>query len=798
MTVDPVQELASERELLFSLLRSIVEHGPSLLLHPNIVEPMEDFMASPPGDRLRGTTTEKALREVREAVRVGSVLALASRPRVGTWRYVRIDLEAETLEAISVRAFLRLKEQYVGVTQEQARYTLEVDLGPFSREFPRMREVHSIGRGVEFLNRHLSRTLFADQQDGYRTFIDFLSLHRVGAQTLMLSERDWDLGDLSEALRDGIAWLAQQPDGTPWAEVAAPLAEFGIQPGWGADAGTARASMRRLLDILEAPDPRMLETFLSRMPMIFGIAIVSPHGFFGQSDVLGLPDTGGQVVYILDQVRALEQEMRRRIDSFGLTGIDPQIVVLTRLIPEARGTTCDQRLERIEGTEHARILRVPFRDADGEVLRPWVSRFDIYPYLERFAEEAGVALVKEMGRKPDFIVGNYTDGNLVATLLSHTLQVTQCHIAHALEKTKYLYSDLFWREHEESHRFSTQFTADLIAMNAADFIIASTYQELAGGKSSEGQYESYRAFTLPGLYRVVQGFDVFDPRLNIVSPGAAPELYFPFSQEQRRDPELTRTAERMLFGEPESRYRGQLADPDKPAIFTMARLDDVKNVTGLVEWYAQHEGLRELTNLVVVGGFIDADRSEDREEREQIHRMHHLFEQHGLEPHVRWLPRCTDRRLGGEIYRVVADRRGAFVQPARFEAFGLTVVEAMTSGLPTFATCFGGPYEIIEHGRSGFHIDPTHGDRAAALMCDFFSDVHDDPEAWFRISEAAQARIEERYTWSLYAQRMLDLSCLYGFWKYVTNLERRGTRRYLEMFYALQYRPMAHRIQPSR
>ena len=40
--------------------------------------------------------------------------------------------------------------------------------------------------------------------------------------------------------------------------------------------------------------------------MIFSIAIVSPHGYFAQKNVLGRPDTGGQVVYILDQAKALE------------------------------------------------------------------------------------------------------------------------------------------------------------------------------------------------------------------------------------------------------------------------------------------------------------------------------------------------------------------------------------------------------------------------------------------------------------------------------------------------------------
>jgi sucrose synthase len=56
----------------------------------------------------------------------------------------------------------------------------------------------------------------------------------------------------------------------------------------------------------------------------------------------------------------------------------------------------------------------------------------------------------------------------------------QCNIAHALEKTKYPDSDIYWRKYEDKYHFSSQFTADLIAMNNADFIITSTYQEIAG------------------------------------------------------------------------------------------------------------------------------------------------------------------------------------------------------------------------------------------------------------------------------------------------------------------------------
>jgi len=53
--------------------------------------------------------------------------------------------------------------------------------------------------------------------------------------------------------------------------------------------------MRTLSEVLQAPDPVNLELFFSRIPTIFKVVIFSVHGYFGQADVLGLPDTGGQV-----------------------------------------------------------------------------------------------------------------------------------------------------------------------------------------------------------------------------------------------------------------------------------------------------------------------------------------------------------------------------------------------------------------------------------------------------------------------------------------------------------------------
>ena len=476
--------------------------------------------------------------------------------------------------------------------------------------------------------------------------------------------------------------------------------------------------------------------------------------------------------------------------------IEPQIMVITRLIPEADGTTCDQRLEHIAGTRYAHILRVPFRSVSGEIKRKWISRFEIWPYLERFSIDAEHEILGELGGRPDLIIGNYSDGNLVASLMSRRLGVTQCNIAHALEKTKYLYSDLYWQDNEPQYHFSCQFTADLIAMNTADFIITSTYQEIAGTRHSLGQYESYASFTMPGLYRVLQGIDVYDPKFNIVSPGADSEVYFPYTESLCRFTHLHDEIESLIYGaEDGESSRGVLADSDKPIIFTLARMDHIKNVTGLVEWYAQNAKLRTEANLLVAAGHIDPDDSADEEERTQIKRMHKLMDKYDLDGQVRWLERQVDKERNSEVYRYIADNRGVFVQPALFEAFGLTVIEAMGCGLPTFATCYGGPSEIIVDGTSGFHIDPNHGDRAAQRIADFFERSRNEPEYWEQISQGGLDRVNERYTWRLYAERMMTLSRVYGFWKHVSGLKRTETRRHLEMFYALQYRPLAAALE---
>ncbi|KAL5648792.1 hypothetical protein ACJX0J_039601, partial [Zea mays] len=178
-------------------------------------------------------------------------------------------------------------------------------------------------------------------------------------------------------------------------------------------------------------------------------------------------------------------------------------------------------------------------------------------------------IAAELQGTPDFIIGNYSDGNLMASLLSYKMGITHCNIAHALEKTKYPDSDIFWKNFDEKYHFSCQFTTDIVAMNNADFIITSTYQEIAGS--------------------------------------------------------------------------GHLDDRSKPILFSMARLDRVKDITGLVEAFAKCAKLRELVNLVVVAGYNDVKKSKDREEIVEIEKMHELIKTHKLFGQFRWISAQTNR-----------------------------------------------------------------------------------------------------------------------------------------------------------
>lgn len=728
-----------------------------------------------------------------ESVTLGNVIYLELREVIGISDYYLFNVEEHIYEKITAKDYLIAKEKFVKPELNNNQLTLNFET--FYKKLPRVSDYKNIGRGFEFLNRYLSSKMFTEPANLRKALFDFLFVHKYQNQQLILNDRVTDHNDLIKRIDKALIFLKQKKENEPFAKFKNTLQELGFEPGLGNTAQKIQESLEELRELMQNPDHELLKGFLSKIPMIFNIVTVSSHGYFGQQGVLGKPDTGGQVVYVLDQVKALEVQLINSIRESGINA-NPKIIILTRLIPNAEGTTCNKRLEKVFDTKNTYILRVPFRKGNKKVTDNWISRFEIWPYLEDFAEDAYREILSEIGTKPDLIIGNYSDGNIVATLLSRKFNVTQCNIAHALEKSKYLFSGLYWDKMESDYHFSIQFTADLIAMNAANFILTSTYQEIAGTDSGIGQYESYVNFTLPGLYRVTGGINIFHPKFNIVSPGVNKKVFFPYTEQESRIQSVKEELEHLLFGnidDPE--IIGKLEHPDRTPIFTMGRLDKIKNITALVKWFGENQKINEQANLIVIAGKINADDSTDIEEKEQIKVMHHLIKKYNLQNKIRWIGKLLRKDKSGEVYRVIADHKGIFVQCGLFEGFGLTVIESMRSGLPTFATLYGGPLEIIEDKKSGFLIDPIEEKESQKIILSFLEQCKKDKSYWDKISQNGIKRVDTTYNWELHAHKLLSLAKIYGFWNYTTNIETSELNAYLDILYHTIYKPRANQIR---
>ena len=83
-----------------------------------------------------------------------------------------------------------------------------------------------------------------------------------------------------------------------------------------------------------------------------------------------------------------------------------------------------------------------------------------------------------------------------------------------------------------------------------------------------------------------------------------------------------------------------------------------------------------------------------------------------------------------------------FVCSSREEGFGISIIDAMASGIPVVATRCGGPEDIIEHERNGLLVkqeDPVA--LAAALQR-----INEDSSLVHKIIKEGKITYQERFT----------------------------------------------------
>lgn len=462
------------------------------------------------------------------------------------------------------------------------------------------------------------------------------------------------------------------------------------------------------------------------------IAFVNPQGNFDPAgSYLGAhPDFGGQLVYVREVALALAS-MGHQVDILTRRIVDPlwpEFAASRESYPECRGV---------------RVLRFPCGPPH------FLPKEELWPYLPEWVQRIA-RWYRKAGAAPDAWTGHYGDGGLCAALLQERTGVPYTFTAHSLgawklDRLLHPMSDgagdsssaaETLQALEVRYRFGARITAERAAMARAAVIITSTSQE---------RYEQYRHPVYRGAVDVTN-----DRRFAVVTPGINLEVFGPDRSGPREHEIRQIIAERLARDIPPER-RGL------PAVIAWSRLDPKKNYLGLVMAFARSAELRARANLILITrGFDDPLRQPSAgsfADWEVLHPVVAAVEHADLWGTVSAFSLAGQDALAA-LFRWGVETRSVFCLPAVYEPLGLSVIEAMATGLPVVTTKNGGTREIMEGDRFGLLADPYDYEEVASQLLRLIA----DPEAWDTYARRGRERAVERYSWRHAAEVYAALS----------------------------------------
>jgi sugar transferase (PEP-CTERM/EpsH1 system associated) len=172
-----------------------------------------------------------------------------------------------------------------------------------------------------------------------------------------------------------------------------------------------------------------------------------------------------------------------------------------------------------------------------------------------------------------------------------------------------------------------------------------------------------------------------------------------------------------------ARFRPPAAPRTAACAVTVARLDPVKDIPGLLEAVAIVRRRRPDFRLAVVGEGPDRPRIEEARRRL------------GLVEAVSLLGSRSDvpERLA---------EASVFLLGSVSEGISMTLLEAMAAGLPIVATDVGGNGEVVAHGETGVLVPP----RDPSALADAVTGLLADPARLAAMGTAGRRRAEERFS----------------------------------------------------
>jgi sucrose-phosphate synthase len=436
------------------------------------------------------------------------------------------------------------------------------------------------------------------------------------------------------------------------------------------------------------------------------IVFLNPQGNFDPADsyLTEHPDFGGQLVYVKELAQAMAQQGHK-------------VDIVTRRIRDPSWPEFFANQDSyLVCQENLRILRFPF---GGDL---FLTKEKLWPHLPELVDSM---LRFYRGGLPDFITAHYADGGYAAALTFKKTGIPFSFTGHSLgaQKLDKLGTTTDnWHSMENRFKFSKRIAAERLSMKYAVKIMVSTKQEM------DEQYAHQ-------LY--ISALDQFDQtKFEIIPPGVNENI---FSQTPALKDKPLKQKLDAVFG-----ING------RPVVLVSSRLDEKKNIIGVVHAYSEDHALIEKAHLVLCFRGINDPAADmhklSKEEQIVLREILNIIERSHIQKHVYFLNIGSQIELAA-TYRYFAKRGSVFALTSLYEPFGLAPLEAAATGLVPVVTKNGGPSEIFIDG-SGVLIDPTSPKSISEGLMDGLKRYSD-------LSKMAIQLVKEKYTWAQTANRYL-------------------------------------------
>jgi mannosylfructose-phosphate synthase len=213
--------------------------------------------------------------------------------------------------------------------------------------------------------------------------------------------------------------------------------------------------------------------------------MISLHGYVGAHAELGKPDTGGQVVYVLELA-----------DRFSRLG--KRVDLVTRQF--------EDQPEYDVVDDNFSVWRIPFGG------KKFIRKEDMHDHLKKFVTNT-LAAIKKENKKYDVVYSHYWDAGWAGQKIAEELGICHVHTPHSLGwwKQHSMGSDMDEKEMEKTYRFKERIRKEYFVYQMCNFVIATT---------------------LPQVDLLVQQYDVLSRNCSMIPPGIDENRFFPVPSKE--------------------------------------------------------------------------------------------------------------------------------------------------------------------------------------------------------------------------------------------------------------------------